>query len=143
MDEYRWKAGGDVLKAFAAALLLILSAPAQAGDARTAQAVDRWSIHIREASARFGIPEEWIRRVMRAESGGRTTLDGRPITSHAGAMGLMQVMPGTYEELRYVHGLGGDAYDPRDNIMAGTAYLREMYDLYGSPGFLGAYNAGP
>jgi hypothetical protein len=58
-------------------------------------------------------------------------------------MGLMQVMPGTYDELRYAHGLGGDPYDPHDNIMAGTAYIREMYDLYGYPGFLGAYNAGP
>src|SRR5690554_7501518 len=32
---------------------------------------------------------------------------------------------------------------PRDNIMAGTSYLREMYDSYGTPGFLAAYNAGP
>ena len=143
MDEYRWKAGGDVLKAFAAALLLILSAPAQAGDARTAQAVDRWSIHIREASARFGVPEEWIRRVMRAESGGRTTLDGRPITSHAGAMGLMQLMPGTWAEMRDLHGLGSDPHDPRDNILAGTAYLRAMYKRFGYPELFAAYNAGP
>ncbi len=58
-------------------------------------------------------------------------------------MGLMQVMPDTYEDLRAQYNLGDDPFDPHDNIMAGTAYLREMYDIYGSPGFLAAYNAGP
>jgi hypothetical protein len=58
-------------------------------------------------------------------------------------MGLMQVMPGTYAELRRRYGLGPDPFDPRDNIMAGAAYLREMYDRYGEHGFLAAYNAGP
>lgn len=103
-----------------------------------------WGAEIHEASRKFNIPEEWIRAVMHVESGGQTHWKGgQPITSHAGAMGLMQVMPGTYDELRYVHGLGPDAYEPRDNILAGAAYIREMYDLYGYPGFLGAYNAGP
>jgi hypothetical protein len=58
-------------------------------------------------------------------------------------MGLMQLMPETYQELEAEYGLGDDPYNPHDNIMAGTAYLREMYDLFGSPGFLAAYNAGP
>jgi len=103
-----------------------------------------WGAEIHEASRKFNIPEQWIRAVMQVESGGQTHWKGgQPITSSAGAMGLMQVMPGTYNELRYAHGLGGDPYDPHDNIMAGTAYIREMYDLYGFPGFLGAYNAGP
>ncbi|MGO4124672.1 lytic transglycosylase domain-containing protein [Inquilinus sp. YAF38] len=103
-----------------------------------------WGAEIHDASRRFDIPEEWIRAVMHVESGGQTHWKGgQPITSTAGAMGLMQVMPGTYDELRYVHGLGPDAYEPRDNILAGAAYIREMYDLYGYPGFLGAYNAGP
>jgi soluble lytic murein transglycosylase-like protein len=80
---------------------------------------------------------------MQAESGGRTMLDGRPITSRAGAMGLMQVMPDTYEETRRAHGLGPNPHDPHDNILAGTAYLRAMYDRYGYPGLFAAYNAGP
>jgi hypothetical protein len=75
---------------------------------------------------------------MRQESGGRIAA-----TSRVGAMGLLQLMPGTYAELRSKHGLGDDPYHPWDNIMAGTAYIREMYDLYGSPGFLAAYNGGP
>lgn len=105
--------------------------------------LDRWQPFIAEAAARFGIPEAWIRAVMQAESGGRIIFDGRPITSRAGAMGLMQVMPETYDEMRLAHGLGDDPYDPRDNILAGTAYLRAMYERFGFPGLFAAYNAGP
>ena len=119
------------------AVALALSAPAAANP------VDRWSDHIAEASARFGVPEAWIRRVMQAESGGRTHLDGRPIVSHAGAMGLMQLMPGTWRETRALLRLGADPHDPRDNILAGTFYLRSMYDRFGYPGLFAAYNAGP
>ncbi len=75
---------------------------------------------------------------MRQESGGQ-----EDVISWAGAMGLMQVMPDTYEGLRDRYNLGEDPFDPHNNILAGTAYLREMYDRYGSPGFLAAYNAGP
>lgn len=75
---------------------------------------------------------------MRAESQGNV----RAI-SPAGAIGLMQIMPDTWAELRLRHRLGSDPYTPRDNILAGAAYLREMHDRYGSPGFLAAYNAGP
>jgi len=106
-------------------------------------AVDRWQPFITEASQRFGIPETWIRSVMQAESAGLASLDGRPITSRAGAMGLMQVMPETYAEMQRSHGLGADPYDPHDNILAGTGFLREMYDRYGYPGLFAAYNAGP
>ena len=98
---------------------------------------------IDEASRRFGIPPAWVRDVMRIESGGRTMLDGRPITSPAGAMGLMQVMPATFAELSARYGLGSDPYEPRANILAGAAYLREMYDRFGPAHFLAAYNAGP
>jgi cell division septation protein DedD len=80
---------------------------------------------------------------MRAESGGQLYQNGQLTTSWVGAMGLMQVMPETYDELRGRYALGDDAYDPHNNILAGTAYIREMYDLYGSPGFLAAYNGGP
>jgi Transglycosylase SLT domain len=105
---------------------------------------DPWGPYIREASARYDIPEPWIRALMRQESGGNLYRGGRLITSSAGAMGLMQVMPGTYAELRARYSyLGPDPFDPHDNIMAGVAYMHEMYEMYGSPGFLAAYNAGP
>ena len=94
--------------------------------------------YIAEAARRFGIPQPWIRAVMEVESAGNPRA-----VSHAGAMGLMQIMPGTWAELRAAHRLGDDPFDPRDNILAGTAYLRQMYARFGSPGFLAAYNAGP
>jgi Transglycosylase SLT domain len=86
---------------------------------------------------------EWIRAVVLAESAGRTTLDEHPITSPSGAMGLMQVMPYTYENLRQALGLGGDPYDPHDNIIARTAYLAAMHKRVGYPGLFTAYYAGP
>ncbi len=105
---------------------------------------DPWGPYVHEASGRFDIPQEWIRAVMHQELGGHLYLHGDLVTSGAGAMGLMQVMPDTYDELRSRYPeLGDDPFDPHDNIMAGSAYLREMYDIYGSPGFLAAYNAGP
>lgn len=105
---------------------------------------DPWGPYINEAAARFDMPASWIRAIMRQESGGRLyRANGDLITSSAGAMGLMQVMPGTYDELRARYDLGDDPFHPRDNIMAGVGYMREMYDIYGSPGFLAAYNAGP
>lgn len=131
------------------ALALPMSAPAQ--DAPQASqssflaspTVERWRPYIEEASQRFGIPPAWIAAVMQAESAGATHLNGRPITSHAGAMGLMQVMPGTWAALRRAHGFGPNPHDPRDNILAGAAYLRAMYDRFGYPGLFAAYNAGP
>src|SRR5271170_8024049 len=77
--------------------------------------IDRWAPYIAEASQRFGVPQSWIRTVMQTESGGYATLDGQPITSPAGAMGLMQVMPSTYATLRDRYQLGADAYDPHNN----------------------------
>jgi len=91
-----------------------------------------------EASRRFHVPASWLRAVMRAESHG----DAKSV-SDKGAIGLMQVMPRTYIELRAKYGFGSDPFDPHDNILAGAAYLAEMFARYGSPGFLAAYNAGP
>ncbi len=93
---------------------------------------------LQEASRRFHVPASWLHAVMRAESHG----DAKSV-SNKGAIGLMQVMPRTYIELRAKYGFGPDPFDPCDNILAGAAYLAEMFARYGSPGFLAAYNAGP
>jgi hypothetical protein len=80
---------------------------------------------------------------MRVESGGHEYIGGHLTVSAAGAMGLMQLEPETYDEMAARYGLGSDPFNPYDNIMAGTAYIHEMYAVYGSPGFLAAYDAGP
>jgi hypothetical protein len=109
--------------------------PSSAGTLPPTESVDAM---VDEASRRFSIPALWIRSVMQVESGSNAQA-----LSLKGAMGLMQIMPATYAALRQEFGLGADPYQPRDNIMAGAAYLREMLDLYGTSGFLAAYNAGP
>lgn len=116
---------------------------AASGSIDSVDAVGQWREMIAEASTRFGVPPAWIEQVIRAESRGMTVWQGRPITSRAGAMGLMQLMPATWASMRSALGLGGNPYQPRDNILAGTAYLRAMYDRFGYPGLFGAYNAGP
>jgi len=104
----------------------------------------RWEPLVNEASKRFQVPPDWIRAVIRMESGGRTVMAGdQPITSDMGAMGIMQVLPQTYAYMRAAYRLGGDPYDPHDNVIAGTAYLKWLYGKYGNPGMFAAYNDGP
>lgn len=93
---------------------------------------------VAEASARFSIPPSWIRAVMGVESGGNARA-----LSPKGAIGLMQIMPASWGALRQRYRLGDDPYDAHDNILGGTALLRELYDKFGASGFLAAYNAGP
>lgn len=116
----------------AAVAVSLMATPAPAAD------LGRWHPFIVEASQRFDIPESWITAVIEAES------DGNPRdVSPKGAKGLMQLMPATWTEMRAKYGLGADVFDPRDNILAGTAYLRAMRDRFGYPGLFAAYNAGP
>jgi len=131
----------DALKAVAALALALAPVPATAQPA--ADPVARWRPLIGEAAARFALPADWIERVMRAESAGLTAMNGRPIRSRVGAIGLMQLMPQTWSAMRSALGLGSNADDPHDNILAGAAYLRLMYDRFGYPGLFAAYNAGP
>lgn len=130
-----------------AVLVMTLCGPSIAGAASLiarqvqsdqAQSDAPYAGFVADAARRFGIPEAWIHAVMRAESGGNP----RAVSS-SGAIGLMQLMPQTWRELRVALSLGDDPFDPQDNIMAGAAYLRAMHDRYGMPGALAAYNAGP
>lgn len=90
---------------------------------------------INEASKMYNVDKNLIRGVMRRESAG---VIGRK--SHAGAQGLMQLMPATGREMGVK-----DPYDPRDNIFGGVKYLRKMIDMFDGniELALAAYNAGP
>ena len=108
------------------------------------QLMQRWDPEIAQAAKRFDVPVSWIRAVMQVESGGRTMLnETTPTTSRAGAGGLMQLMPATYEDIRRTYGLGLDRFDPHDNILAGAAYLAWLREKYGYPALFAAYNDGP
>lgn len=131
-----------------AALIMLVGAtafgtPAVVAQAQTARIElhapsDTYAGLIAETAQRFGIPAAWIGAIISIESRG-----DRRALSPKGAMGLMQLMPETWAAMRARYGLGRDPFDPHDNILAGAAFLREMHDRYGSPGFLAAYNAGP
>jgi hypothetical protein len=112
--------------------------PAKAAPIEPPTGRDPYAGHVAEAARRFGIPAAWIRAVMAIESRAR-----RDAISPKGAIGLMQIMPSTWTELHTRYALSSDPFDPHDNILAGAAYLRELHDRYGAPGFLAAYNAGP
>lgn len=90
----------------------------------------------------YGVPETMIFAVIRTESG----FDSGAV-SHAGAVGLMQIMPDTFEwltnEMLFDHLDAGMLYDPETNIKYGTYYLSRLYDRYGDWELaLAAYNGG-
>jgi hypothetical protein len=136
--------GATVCFVMVLASSMLLNGAAHAGRASppahraSGESIHPFAAFVSEASKRFAVPEHWIRAVMHVESGAK-----QQARSSKGAMGLMQIMPKTWTELRARHGLGADPFDPRDNILAGAAYIRELHDRYGAPGFLAAYNAGP
>ncbi|MDU0955403.1 MAG: lytic transglycosylase domain-containing protein [Bradyrhizobium sp.] len=136
--------GQSVIIAAVLAWSIVAGATAQASPSSSrlhvvsTSSVETFAGSVSEAAHRFDIPEHWIYAVIRIESGG-----DRRARSPKGAIGLMQIMPETWRDLRARYGLGADPFDPHDNILAGAAYLRELHDRYGSPGFLAAYNAGP
>ncbi len=101
-------------------------------------AVNLHAGYIAEASQRFAVPARWIKSIIQLESAG----DVRAKSSK-GAIGLTQVMPETWAELRLRYDLGNDPWNARDNILAGAAYLAELRDRYGVPGAFAAYNVGP
>nr|WP_316396927.1 lytic transglycosylase domain-containing protein [Bradyrhizobium sp. 33ap4] len=123
--------------------LTVWSCAALAAEQSTVQSANHhgdnaFAPFIAEASQRFAVPVCWIRSIIRLESAGDVRAK-----SPKGAMGLMQIMPGTWADLSHRYSLGNDPYDARDNILAGTGYLHELSDRYGMPGAFAAYNAGP
>ena len=118
-------------------IILILLAAALFAVPVCAAESDPWQSPISEASQRFNLPENWIRAVIATESGG----DPKAV-SPKGAMGLMQLMPNTWGDMNSAYGFGSDPFDPHANILAGTAFLKVLYDRFGYPALFAAYNAG-
>lgn len=81
----------------------------------------RYDSHIAEASRLYAIPEALIRAFIQVES----NYDPR-VVSHCGAQGLMQLMPVTGRRMGV-----RDPFDPRQNILGGTRYLRYLANLFG------------
>jgi soluble lytic murein transglycosylase-like protein len=138
-----WQAMPRAARATAALFLIVavgadLTVSRRAEAAPVVQVEREIDVAIAEASARFGLSTPLIWAVVMAESGGRPDA-----LSPKGAMGLMQLMPAAWSEMRAELGLGDDPFGTRDNVLAGAGYLRALYDRFGSPGYLAAYNAGP
>ena len=115
-------------------VLLLLVAVATGLLARPAEASKRPFAGIVDSAARrHGVDPDLVHAVIAVESGYRATAQ-----SPAGAQGLMQLMPGTQRDLGV-----SDAFDPRQNVDAGVAYLRRLTDEFGTVLALAAYNAGP
>ena len=99
---------------------------------------------VRRESVRYGVPEHWIYAIMRQES--RFIHD---ISSGAGAVGLMQLLPITARQIARRQGLNrpsrGDLVTASVNIRLGVAYFKQLLDsMNGNPVFaLAGYNAGP
>ncbi|HEY0840838.1 MAG TPA: transglycosylase SLT domain-containing protein [Vulgatibacter sp.] len=110
------------------------NAKAKAGSFKPRDVRD-YDEHLREACERYRIPFAFARAIAAAES----NFDPHAV-SHAGAMGLMQLMPATAVSM-YVD----DAFDPRENIHGGVRYLRVLTNLFDGDlvKVIAAYNAGP
>ena len=98
------------------------------------QRVRRYDAHIREAALLYVLPEEFIRAVMDVESDFYAQA-----VSNKGAMGLMQLMPGTAAAMGVV-----DPFDARQNVLGGARFLRVLANHFGGDLVLtiAAYNAG-
>ena len=117
----------------AAPSVAIPAAPAPAAEVVVSPALSAGELADRAAD-KYGLPRHLVRSVMAAESG------FQPLAvSPKGAIGLMQLMPGTAADL------GADPYDREQNVDAGTRYLRDLLTKYdgGLRHALAAYNAGP
>ena len=119
---------------FRCLVFLLLVAAGDGFLARPAEGAKRpFADLVAAAARRHGVDPDLVHAVIAVESGYRASAQ-----SPAGAQGLMQLMPGTQRDLGV-----SDAFDPRQNVDAGVAYLRRLTDEFGTELAIAAYNAGP
>ncbi|WP_146207982.1 transglycosylase SLT domain-containing protein [Azospirillum sp. TSH64] len=140
-----WAGGSDGSGVGSAPTAVPPSSNGAVSSAGVSYRVRRWDPQVNALSAKYGIDPNFVRRIMQQESGGRQFgKDGLPLTSSAGAIGPMQVMPGTFADMARRYGIKGGITDPDANIEAGVAYLSEQLKRFGNETTAAAaYNAGP
>jgi soluble lytic murein transglycosylase-like protein len=137
-DTVRLYANGGVTEIPAALVVEFVTAASPRREAAAAPAAQPTAKElVNRAAERWGLPAGLVHSVVRAESGYQQTA-----VSPKGAIGVMQLMPGTAREL------GADPHDPEQNVDAGTRYLRELLLKYQDDDHqlrkaVAAYNAGP
>ncbi len=111
------------------------SLPGRAAEEKSAKKDGDWRSSISDMAGKYGVDENLVRAVIRMESGGKTDA-----LSSKGAMGIMQLMPGTAKMLGVE-----DPFDPLQNLEGGIKYLSQLSDKYDGDleKTLAAYNAGP
>ena len=110
------------------------SDPKMPGTGRTMNKSE-WDKYITRYAKEYGVDEDLVRAVIRVESANNPNA-----LSRKGAMGLMQLMPGTAKMLGVK-----DAWDPEQNIRGGVKYLSQLSDKFNGDlvKILAGYNAGP
>lgn len=123
------------VKTHAKSQLLAPSVTVSLGDFRAVSPEKAYDALIDEAAETYGLDPDLIRAVMRTESAFNAL-----VVSPVGALGLMQLMPALAEEMGVT-----DPFDPRQNVMAGAKYLKQLMDAHhGNVALtLASYNAGP
>ncbi len=125
---------GQLNSGFQGSVMHNTTLPGKATEQKTTKTGDIADI-IRQAAEKYNLPEKLIESVIKQESNFNPNA-----ISHAGASGLMQLMPGTAKYLG-VH----NRLDPLENVMGGAKYLRQMLNQFDGNihTALAAYNAGP
>jgi soluble lytic murein transglycosylase-like protein len=124
----------EVVRAASAYPMPQFTPPATGTAAPTGDRYTRYDAYIEEAARLFQLPVPFIRAVVKVESDFHHTA-----TSRVGAMGLMQLMPGTARSMGVMN-----PFDPRQNILGGARYLRVLANMFRGDLVLtvAAYNAG-
>jgi soluble lytic murein transglycosylase-like protein len=103
------------------------------------ESVAKWVPEIKQAAKEFGVPPAALAAILRKESGGK-----QAAASEKGALGLTQILPKTFKDVAKRNCIQGDVRNPKANLRASAAYLRELNRKFDGDWdkTLGFYNGG-